>query len=974
MYRFYENISKGTLISILDASEHAYLLIDKNLYIKAFSKNTFEIILKINNEEIVIGDNVIDKLKIPESDLLKNKIEESLKGNKINFKTSIRAYSGDIIYLEITLTPIIENTLVTDVLLTAKDITKEQLVSKKYKQQIQYNNSIINSNTNVLIRTDLQGNYTYSNRKFYEYFGGTPEELIGKPFLSTVIDEDVEVCNQAAYKCIINPGHIEPVIIRKPKKGGGIYWTEWEFVCIRDDEGNPQEIQAIGRDITERKEAELALQKSEANLKAIFKHAETAYILYDKNLTVQTYNEQANNYCKFHLKKEIKRGINGIDILPEHRKEFVRHALSKAIQGETTRYETSYTTLEKKYWLEGFIFPITDEENIIIGVCLSLLDITLKKNAIIDLEKREQILANMSSLAKVGGYEIDFENQKVLWSEMTKQLHGLSSNEQPNLEEAINFYKAGEERDLVRRKVEHAVSKGIPFEFESIIITKQNEERYVRAIGVPVMKDDKCIRLTGAFMDIQQEVNIRKLLEIEKDKYLRYIETLPLVTLTIDTKNLQTKYVSPQIEELLGYTPEEFIDSTITNPLGMVAPEFKEQLLSTVDMALESKERFVVEYKAIKKNKETIWVRSVGRFVINEDGEVFQVILKNINEEKKNRQLLQESELRFRNIAESAPVLIWMCDELGKFSYVNKLWSEYLEKPRYTLLGEIWGELIAEEDKDNAQSAFEYSYKEQKEFIVLYRIKHKDINKWILDKGVPRYDDTGEFIGFMGSAIEVTEQIEANNKLRDREIQLTHAIAERNLLIKEIHHRVKNNLQVIAGILFLKGNSIKDPSVSKILSDLRTRLRSISLIHERLLHKDPLEKVNIGFYLETLLREIKQVSGVHPDFIEIQTDIMQFEMNLDPLTNLGFILNELFTNSIKHAFPNGEKGIIKVQFQAEADKKILIYSDNGVGIPEDVNLNNSNLFGIQLIKIFASHIHAKVELTSQNGTQWKFIF
>ncbi|MFN5554927.1 MAG: PAS domain-containing sensor histidine kinase [Chryseotalea sp.] len=974
MKNFYSNIAKETMISMLDASDHAYLLFDKNFSILGLNKNSFESILKIYQTETQIGDNILVTLNIKETSDFRNKISACFNGHKQNIKTPIKDVSGNLFYFTVTLVPIMEQENVAAILIAAKDVTKEEQVAKKYKQQIQYTNSIINSNTSVLIRTDLQGNYTYSNRKFYEYFGGTPEDLIGKPFFSTVIPEDIEVCNLAAYKCITTPGHIELVIIRKPRKDGGVYWTEWEFVCIRDEDGNPIEIQAVGRDISERKLAELALQKSEANLKAIFKHAETAYILYDKKLIVQTYNEQANTFFVQHFGTELTKGISGVDVIPDTNKDFLRNALTQALTGETTRYETSFITHHTNYWLEGFAFPITDDENNIIGVCLSLLDITLKKNAAINLEKRERILSNMSSLAKIGGYEIDFMKEEVVWSEMTKQLHGLAPHEQPNLTEAIQYYKEGEERELVRRKVESAITNGEAFEFESIIVTKQNQEKWVRAIGVPEMKDGKCIRLSGAFMDIQQEVNIRKLLEVEKDKYQRFIETLPLVTLTIDTKNLQVLYVSPQIEELLGYTPEEFIDSTLTNPLGMIAPEFKEQMISTVDMALVNKERFSVEYKAIKKNGETIWVRSIGKVVAREEGEVFQLIMKNINEDKRNRQLLQESELRFRNIAETAPVLIWMCDEYRKYSYVNKLWSDFLNKPRYTLLGSFWGELIDELDKEQTQLTFEDAFRQRKEFIVLYRIKSKGTYKWILDKGVPRYDEAKEFIGFMGSAIEVTVQIESNQKLREREIQLTQAIAERNLLIKEIHHRVKNNLQVIAGILFLKGNSIKDPTVSKILTDLRTRLRSISLIHEKLLYKDPLEKVNIGIYLETLLREIKQVSGVHPDFLDIEIDIDDYEMNLDPLTNLGFILNELFTNTIKHAFPNGEKGIITLKFKIENEVRTLYYADNGVGLPENVNLNNSNLFGLQLIKIFASHIHAKVELKSINGTQWKFTF
>jgi len=137
--------------------------------------------------------------------------------------------------------------------ITSRKRAEEALIISKNLYQ-----SLISSQTNYLTRIDLEGNYTYANQRFYDKFGFSSEEVIGKPFGITVYQDDIELCNQAAYECIMNPGKIIPITIRKPNPQGGLFWTDWEFICITDENGNPREIQCVGIDVTARIEAENA--------------------------------------------------------------------------------------------------------------------------------------------------------------------------------------------------------------------------------------------------------------------------------------------------------------------------------------------------------------------------------------------------------------------------------------------------------------------------------------------------------------------------------------------------------------------------------------------------------------------------------------------------------------------------------------------------------------------------------------------
>jgi PAS domain S-box-containing protein len=335
-----------------------------------------------------------------------------------------------------------------------------------------------------------------------------------------------------------------------------------------------------------------------------------------------------------------------------------------------------------------------------------------------------------------------------------------------------------------------------------------------------------------------------------------------------------------------------------------------------------------------------------------------------------------ESERRFRHVADSAPVLIWMTDVNQQATYFNKGWLDFTGHKVSENVGRGWIRTIHPEDVDAFTKTFSESFEKRIAFQLKLRVKNGcNVFRWLQIHGTPRFDIDQEFLGFIGSCIDVSESVAMANTLEQNQAQLEELLEEKDFLIREIHHRVKNNLQVMSSVLFLKAQTLKDPAMRQLLTESRQRLRSIAMIHERLMQSGGhITQISIKDYLLGLIQEQKQALLIDPEFITVETEVEDRMMNLDQVVNIGFIINETFTNSIKHAFPVRQKGLINVSFKAIKDGLQLDIADNGIGLPDHVNLNNNTLFGIQLIKVFTSHLGGEVHLSGTRGTKWTVNF
>ncbi len=233
----------------------------------------------------------------------------------------------------------------------------------------------------------------------------------------------------------------------------------------------------------------------------------------------------------------------------------------------------------------------------------------------------------------------------------------------------------------------------------------------------------------------------------------------------------------------------------------------------------------------------------------------------------------------------------------------------------------------------------------------------------------PVFDDAGKVEGFVFSLVETTERKKAEEKIKA-------SLKEKEVLLREIHHRVKNNLQVIISLLRLQSDKIKDKQYAKMLQESQERIKSMALIHEKLYQSEDLAHIDFRGYVKSLVNSLSRSYGVGSNKVRIKIDVEDIPLGLDNAIPTGMILNELVSNSLKYAFPEGRKGEINVIISSTGEQDVeLTVSDNGIGIPEDLDIRNSDSLGLHLVTILTEHqLQGKLEIDRTDGAEFNIRF
>lgn len=216
-------------------------------------------------------------------------------------------------------------------------------------------------------------------------------------------------------------------------------------------------------------------------------------------------------------------------------------------------------------------------------------------------------------------------------------------------------------------------------------------------------------------------------------------------------------------------------------------------------------------------------------------------------------------------------------------------------------------------------------------------------------------------------ARDITER-----KKMEEEIKVS--LEEKEMLLREIHHRVKNNLMIISSLLNLQSRYITDKEVLDVFKDSQNRARSMALIHDRLYQSSHLKRINIGDYILTLASDLFRIYAIAQDRVELNFDLEDVMIDINTMIPLGLIVNELLSNCLKHAFPNDRSGRIDIAFQGENEHYQLTVADDGVGFPENLDYRNTKSLGLRLVNILTDQIDGKMELKQDKGTQFTIEF
>jgi len=346
------------------------------------------------------------------------------------------------------------------------------------------------------------------------------------------------------------------------------------------------------------------------------------------------------------------------------------------------------------------------------------------------------------------------------------------------------------------------------------------------------------------------------------------------------------------------------------------------------------------------------------------------VFVKDVTKAQKAEEASRASEELYRELVEKAGVGILIDDRDGNVKYTNKKYAE------------LFGYAVEERKKlsirsivhpDDVERVMEFHKKRIKGEKVPSRYEFRGVRKdgSIIHLEVDAFELKGEekIVGTRSYVWDITARKKAEENVEA-------SLKEKEILLREVHHRVKNNMQVISSLFNLQSQYIKDKKSSEIFRNCQNRVRSMALIHERLYQAEDLARVGIEEYVKSLTGHLFSSYGVSPEVVKLNIDIKDIFLDISTAIPCGLIINELVSNSLKHAFPDTRKGEIRIFLKPIDEKEVeLTISDNGVGLPKEVDFQNVESLGLHLVTILAKdQLHGTVELDRSSGTKFVIRF
>jgi PAS domain S-box-containing protein len=413
-------------------------------------------------------------------------------------------------------------------------------------------------------------------------------------------------------------------------------------------------------------------------------------------------------------------------------------------------------------------------------------------------------------------------------------------------------------------------------------------------------------------------------------------------------------------QDVMGKTPADFLDPTIAT-----------SILVRIKHVAATRQSLNFEQR-VPWRRNTMWYMAQISPVIDKTGEVTAVVTfaRNITDGKRAEESLRLAnillERTFASLKEAVFVIdfsaqtIITCNAaveqifgykkeevIGRtleFLHVNRAnYDDFNEKLSSALKGEgLFNAEFAARRKDGVSVVTEYTVTETS-------------------------DDSGGRTVLVIVARDITERKRAEEQLRV-------ALKEKEVLLKEIHHRVKNNLAVISSLLNMQSKYIKDRKTLEVFRESQNRVKTMALIHTKLYQSTDLARIDFADYIKKLAADLFDSYRLEPDSISLLLNVENVQLDVNVAIPCGLIINELLSNALKHAFPEGHRGEVRISLHLEDETVTLMVADNGIGFPGDIDFRNTESLGLQLVTALVMQLGGEIELTRDKGSTFRISF
>ncbi len=503
--------------------------------------------------------------------------------------------------------------------------------------------------------------------------------------------------------------------------------------------------------------------------------------------------------------------------------------------------------------------------------------------------------------------------------------------------------------------------------------------------------------IVGVLFDVTESRQARKTLEKSEERYRLVAEQTGQIVFDYDFKTGSVDWAGAVTEDTAHII--EYRKFDMDRWCEQIHPEDRGRVRSAFEKSLKTGEKFHEVYRLRKKEGGYIYLEESGILLKDEEGKIRRMLgsKKDITERKMAVEKLHKSEESFHSFMQNFRGLGFQLDSDFTPVFVHGAAEEITGYSKEDFLsGSIrWTRLVKEEDLPLILEKRRKLKEDAELFTELeYRIRRKDGKlRWIREviQNVPEGPDKS--IQFQGSIHDITERKTAEEALEKAE----------KVRKKEIHHRIKNNLQVISSLLSLQSEKFGDAEVLEAFRESQNRVISMAIIHEELYKGEEIDTLDFAAYLRKLTADLLSSYRVGKDDISLELDLEKIYLGMDTAIPLGIIVNELVSNALKHAFPAGKKGKISINLcgkekftanpedcgtgsecrkgqglRAKKDLQLekglpftLIVADNGPGIPEEIDFRNTSSLGLQLVNLLVEQIDASIELNNSTGTEFR---
>lgn len=589
------------------------------------------------------------------------------------------------------------------------------------------------------------------------------------------------------------------------------------------------------------------------------------------------------------------------------------------------------------------------------------------------LRESEERYRTIIETIEDGYYEVDLTGSFTFVNDAFCEIHGYPRDEligsnyrkyldRENAEKAYQIFNSAYR--------EKKPKKALSWE----ILRKDSSKRFIEySISLITDSREQIVGFRGIIRDITEQRFTEHALR-ESEATARALINAPTDTVILIDRMGTLHDANETVTRRLGEKADKFIGSNIYSMFPQKIAEMRsEQANKVFDTGKPIR---------FEEEREGVWFDTVVYPIFNEVGKVSKVaiIAREITDQKQASEALRASEEKYRLLADNVTDVIWIMDMDLNFTYVSpsverlsgftakelkKLTLKDIQNPDELEMTKRYLKRDLARDKEGQLGRFSSRILEQK----IYRKDGTPV--WVENKTTFLRDGDGKPIGILGITRDITSRKEAENQIKA-------SLREKDTLLKEIHHRVKNNLQIISSMLRLQESKIKDEELIKLFMDSRNRIRSMALIHERLYKSDNIASIDFAEYINLIVTELHQTYSYDPDKIILEIDVEKVLLDIDQAIPCGLIINELVSNALKYAFPHEskKKGKIKITFQRKGKETVrLTIEDDGRGIPDDVDIKKTDSLGLQMVNLLTEkQLKGNLKLNREGGTQFTITF